>query len=220
MELKLTPYVLRRSQTYALNSFDDLKVQAFFRKFNKQPGVVKTKLIGIPLNEEQLDKLLIQLEEYLKQKMIDALANIRIPYTYERINDLLLLVKQSDILCSNDQRIFELSSFLSEKAKAMMIIISENLAGEFRTHPSQENFFKWIATYKGIDALGCDEPSDCAPAYTLLCNKPYTVVIGDKLSKIALKFYGYENLWDKIYLHNKWNYSPDDIVPGQKIILP
>jgi nucleoid-associated protein YgaU len=49
---------------------------------------------------------------------------------------------------------------------------------------------------------------------------PYTVIGGETLSKIALRFYGYENLWDFIWLNSGANFHPDLIIPGQKLTLP
>jgi nucleoid-associated protein YgaU len=77
-----------------------------------------------------------------------------------------------------------------------------------------------MATLNMIDAIGADMPSGFAPAHTFLYNKPYIVVTGDTLSKIALKFYGYENLWDIIWLDSGADFHPDKIVPGQKLSLP
>jgi nucleoid-associated protein YgaU len=71
-----------------------------------------------------------------------------------------------------------------------------------------------------VDSIGADKPASLAPSHTLLYNKPYTVVSGDTLSKIALKYYGHENLWDIIWEASGRNFHPDQIVPGQKLCLP
>ena len=119
--MQLTPYVLMQSQRFVLSSFDDPKVQSFFKKFPNQPGKVNTKLVGVPLNEQQLDEYTQFMEKHLRKKMIAAFCDIRLPYTYERIDELLLLVKQSEILASSKQEITQLGLWLVEKARAMMI---------------------------------------------------------------------------------------------------
>jgi nucleoid-associated protein YgaU len=49
----------------------------------------------------------------------------------------------------------------------------------------------------------------------------YTVAGGDTLSKIAKKFYGSANLWDKIFQANKDQIkNPDLIHPGQVLKIP
>ena len=50
----------------------------------------------------------------------------------------------------------------------------------------------------------------------------YTVVKGDSLSKISLKFYGNANKWKVIYEANKSviGSNPDLIHPGQVYIIP
>jgi len=59
--------------------------------------------------------------------------------------------------------------------------------------------------------------SSTAPA----AEQTYTVVSGDSLSKIAKKFYGNANAWDKIFQANKDKISnPDLIRPGQVLRIP
>lgn len=59
-------------------------------------------------------------------------------------------------------------------------------------------------------------PSEQAPAGTT-----YTVQKGDTLQKIAAKFYGTSKPWRKIYEANQASLkSPDNIYPGQKLIIP
>src|SRR5262245_55957691 len=49
----------------------------------------------------------------------------------------------------------------------------------------------------------------------------YTVVAGDTLSKIAKKFYGNANSWNKIFQANKDQIrNPDLIRPGQVLRIP
>jgi len=49
----------------------------------------------------------------------------------------------------------------------------------------------------------------------------YTVVAGDTLSKIARKFYGQANNWNKIFQANKDQIkNPDMIRPGQVFKIP
>jgi len=49
----------------------------------------------------------------------------------------------------------------------------------------------------------------------------YTVVAGDTLSKIAKKFYGSANLWNKIFQANTDQIkNPDLIRPGQVLKIP
>ncbi|MBI5865736.1 MAG: LysM peptidoglycan-binding domain-containing protein [Planctomycetes bacterium] len=49
----------------------------------------------------------------------------------------------------------------------------------------------------------------------------YTVKSGDNLSKIAKKFYGDANKWNKIYNANKSRISnPNKLKPGTKLIIP
>lgn len=218
--MRLSAYASVQCQRFVLSGFDDQKVTSFFKKYPNRPGNLKLILVQAPLTDEQLDKYVELMEDELKQRMRIALKNVNIPYTPERINELLLLVKQSDILATNDQEIMDLSCLLVDKARAMTIAIAEDAAKVFRNHPSSENFFKWLATNKMIDALGADIPDNFAPPHTFLYNKPYIVASGDTLSKIALKYYGHENLWDIIWMASGMNFHPDQIVPDQKIILP
>jgi nucleoid-associated protein YgaU len=52
-------------------------------------------------------------------------------------------------------------------------------------------------------------------------NEIYTVKQGDSLSKIAKRFYGKANLWNKIYEANKDQIkNPDLIQVGQKLVIP
>ena len=49
----------------------------------------------------------------------------------------------------------------------------------------------------------------------------YTVTAGDSLSKIAKRFYGDANRWQKIYDANREEIKdPDLIHPGQKLKIP
>jgi nucleoid-associated protein YgaU len=49
----------------------------------------------------------------------------------------------------------------------------------------------------------------------------YTVVTGDSLSKIAKRFYGDANRWQKIFEANRDQIEdPDLIRPGQKLKIP
>lgn len=49
----------------------------------------------------------------------------------------------------------------------------------------------------------------------------YEIQSGDSLSKIAKKFYGQANDWNKIYEANKDVIKdPNMIYPGQKIVIP
>ena len=51
--------------------------------------------------------------------------------------------------------------------------------------------------------------------------KTYTVVKGDSLSKIAKRFYGDANRWQKIFDANRDQIKdPDLIQPGQKLKIP
>ena len=221
--MRLSPYALTFCQRFILSGFDDPKVHSVFKKFPSRPGNLKFKVNRQPLNDRQPDEYLEFIEEDLRQKMSDAFKNTNLPYTAEKTNNLLNLVKQSDLLPSASEKkneLFQLGSLLAEKAREMTISISEDAEKEFRNHPSSENFWKWMATLKMIDAIGADMPSGFAPAHTFLYNKPYIVVTGDTLSKIALKFYGYENLWDIIWLDSGADFHPDKIVPGQKLSLP
>ncbi len=218
--MKPSPYASLLSQRFVLSGFDNLKVTTFFKKFPNYPGSLKLRLGKASLTDEQLDKYVELMEEELRGRMRVALRNVNIPYTPERINELLLLVKQSDILATNDKEILDLDSLLVDKARAMTISISENAEKEFRKHPSSENYFKWLATLKMIGAIGADIPESYAPQHIPLYKKPYSVISGDTLSKIALRFYGYENLWDIIWEASGMNFHPDMIIPGQKLILP
>jgi nucleoid-associated protein YgaU len=206
-----------------LSGFDDPKVQSVFKKFPSRPGGVKLKYNSTPLSDEQLDKSLELIEDNLREKMKQALKDVSMPNTVERINELLLLVRQSDVLpivTVQQYELFQLGSQLVEKARAMTIVIAEDSAKVFRNHPSSENYFKWLAANKMIDVIGADLPDNFAPPFIFLYNKPYTVTSGDTLSKIALKYYGHENLWDIIWEASGMNFHPDLIIPGQKLILP
>ena len=51
--------------------------------------------------------------------------------------------------------------------------------------------------------------------------KTYEIQAGDSLSKIAKKFYGQANDWNKIYEANKDVIKdPNVIYPGQEIVIP
>ena len=59
--------------------------------------------------------------------------------------------------------------------------------------------------------------SSTAPA----AEQTYTVVSGDSLSKIAKKFYGNANAWDRIFQAYRDKISnPDLIRPGQVLRIP
>lgn len=221
--MRLSPYALTFCQRFIPSGFDDPKVHSVFKKFPGRPGNLKHNINRQPLNDQQLDEYLEFIEEDLRKKMSDAFKNTSLPYTAEKINNLLNLAKQSDILptaSEKENELFQLGSLLVEKAREMTIAISEDAEKEFRNHPLSENFWKWMATLKMIDAIAADMPSGFAPAHIFLYNKPYTVVTGDTLSKIAQKFYGYENLWDIIWMDSGADFHPDRIVPGQKLSLP
>ena len=218
--MRLSPYASMVCQRFVLSGFDDLRVASFFRKYPNKPGDLRLKLTKAPLTDEELDRYVELMEDGLRERMRIALKNITIPYTPERVNELLLLVKQSDVLATNDEEILDLGSMLVEKARGMTIVISENAEKEFRKHPSSDNFFRWIATVKMIDAIGAELPQSYAPIFRLLYSKPYTVATGDTLSKIALRYYGFANLWDFIWINSGANFHPDLIIPGQKLTLP
>lgn len=60
--------------------------------------------------------------------------------------------------------------------------------------------------------------SSTAPADTL---RTYTVKSGDSLSKIAKRYYGDANKWQRIYEANRDKITdPDLIHPGQEFIIP
>ncbi|GEM_PF-7032899 len=218
--MRISPYASTLCQRFVLSGFDDLKVRSYFKKFPKKPGDIKLRVSRTILTDEQLDKYIELMEDELRQKMRISLKNVNMPYTPEQVNELLLLVKQSEILATNDKEILDLGSLLVEKARAMTIDISENAEKRYRKHPSSENYFKWMATVKMVDAVGAELPASFAPSFKPLYNKPYTVVTGDTLSKIALRVYGYENLWDFIWFNSGANFHPDLILPGQKLTLP
>ncbi len=219
--MQLTSYAITLSQRFILSGFDDYKVQSLFKKFPVRHGHMQ--FAHLPLNDEQLDKYLEVVEEDLRQKILEALNSTNTPYTTESIDNLLKLVKQSDLIPSvteSQTELFQLASLLVEKARVMTITISENAEKEFRKHPLSQNFFRWMATWKMIDVVGADMPASFAPPFTFLYNKPYTVISGDTLSKIALKYYGYANLWDIIWKASGMNFHPDLIIPGQKLTMP
>jgi len=52
-------------------------------------------------------------------------------------------------------------------------------------------------------------------------SREYVVEAGDTLSNIALKYYGSQFQWDKIYQANRATMKhPDYIYVGQKIVVP
>ena len=60
-------------------------------------------------------------------------------------------------------------------------------------------------------------PTSAAPA----APRTYTVVAGDSLSKIAKKFYGDGNTWNRIFEANRDTVkNPDLIHPGQVLKIP
>ncbi len=60
-------------------------------------------------------------------------------------------------------------------------------------------------------------PEAPAPA----AERPYTVVAGDSLSKIAKRFYGDAQQWRRIYEANRDQIkNPDLIQPGQTFRIP
>jgi hypothetical protein len=221
--MRLSPYASILCQRFVSSGFDDPKVQSVFKKFPNLPGGVKYKATSFPMSDEEFDRRLEKIEENLREKIKHALRDYSMPNTVQSINELLLLFRQSDVLpiiTVQEEELFQLGSQLVEKAREMTIAISEDAEKEFRKHPSSENFFKWMATCKMIDAIGAEQPASFAPPFTFLYNKPYPVASGDTLSKIALRFYGYTNLWDIIWFNNGMSFHPDQIVPGQKLTLP
>lgn len=63
---------------------------------------------------------------------------------------------------------------------------------------------------------GTNAPKPQAPS-----QRDYVIQSGDSLSKIAQRFYGNANDWQKIYQANKDKIKdPNLIHPGQKIIIP
>lgn len=218
--MRISPFASTLCQRFVLSGFDDPKVNSFFRRFPNKPGNIRLRTAKAPLTDEQLDRYVELMEESLRQRMRVALKTVNPPFTLAQVNEILFLVKQSDLLPTSDKEIFDLGSLLVEKARGITIEISENAEREFRTHPSSQNFFKWTATLKMIDSIGAESPLSYAPQFKLLYNKPYTVVAGDSLSKIALRFYGHANLWDFIWVNSGANFHPDLIIPGQKLTLP
>lgn len=215
---RLSQYALSMSERYVQTGFDDPKIPGVFKKFPFHPGNNKLKLSRIPLTEEQLDRYLESATKELKGKINDVLKNVSKPYTKEKINNMLQLVKQSEFLPGEE--LFDLGSLLVEKVRAMVISNSEDAEVDFRNHPSTENFSIWLATWKMIDIVCADFPESKAPSYLSLNNKPYTVLLGDTLPKIAQVNYGYANLWDIIWFQSGANFHPDRIMLGQKLILP
>ena len=60
-----------------------------------------------------------------------------------------------------------------------------------------------------------------APKPAAPTQRDYVIQSGDSLSKIARRFYGNANDWQKIYEANKTTIKdPNLIHPGQKIIIP
>lgn len=59
------------------------------------------------------------------------------------------------------------------------------------------------------------------PAGTTGQSQTYVVVSGDSLSKIAKRYYGDANKWNRIYEANRdLIKDPDLIHPGQKLTIP
>jgi nucleoid-associated protein YgaU len=59
------------------------------------------------------------------------------------------------------------------------------------------------------------------PIGTSGSEQSYTVVAGDSLSKIAKRFYGDANKWQRIHEANRdLIKNPDLIYPGQKLRIP
>lgn len=70
---------------------------------------------------------------------------------------------------------------------------------------------------KGVDASAADIMADI----NVQSGEVYTVASGDSLSKIAKRFYGDANSYQKIFDANRDVLSdPDKIQPGQKLKLP
>jgi nucleoid-associated protein YgaU len=49
-----------------------------------------------------------------------------------------------------------------------------------------------------------------------------TIKVGprDTLKSLAVRYYGDETVWTKIYDANKWRIDGDELVPGQDCLLP
>jgi nucleoid-associated protein YgaU len=64
-------------------------------------------------------------------------------------------------------------------------------------------------------------PQQAPSAGTSGQDQTYTVVAGDSLSKIAKRYYGDANKWQRIHEANRDQISnPDLIKPGQRLKIP
>lgn len=64
-------------------------------------------------------------------------------------------------------------------------------------------------------------PTPASPTAAPAAPRTYTVVAGDSLSKIAKKFYGDGNKWQRIFEANRDTVkNPDLIHPGQVLKIP
>ena len=82
------------------------------------------------------------------------------------------------------------------------------------------SFFKKLFKDSPIRGFGYDDDVKTTPITTTV-GKTYTVVKGDSLSAISLKYYGDANQYMKIYEANKPLLNdPDKIYPGQVLSIP
>ena len=169
------------------------------------------------------DKLLDQILQYYEDQLLIEIKNTlkkKLPPTTHSINQILGLVKKTDVLPSfNFGDNWDLSCLLLNKAYELALVMDKEAYNTFRKYPDVKNYSKWLLIgYKQLDTLGLE--SEIHENIKLVGDKIHVVVKGDWLSKIAKKVYGQEYLWYVIFEYNGMEHHPDQLIPGQRIRLP
>jgi len=205
---------------------DTSAIPSYFLRKRPELGRSYQKALGTrPLTEEELDDYLDDASDDLRQMILQALGtDPPSHYSYGLANELLRLEKLIDILnVANNPKVEEFRGLLSGKAMFICARLEEYAEREFRDMPSSDFFFKWMAIRRLSEIVGVPwkDVASLAPPYRSLGDILYIVKLHNTLSKLAFRFYGYQNLWDIIYWRNfRSNFHPNLIYPGQKLILP
>jgi nucleoid-associated protein YgaU len=191
-------------------------VKDALKKAGYQPGSVPSS--------EQVDALLESLHDKSRKDVIAACRNAMLRRDPSSVNEILQSLIQIDHLARDgDQDLVDLAG----RWIALILQELEHRAYiTFREFPSSENYAKcwaarsmlsqleipWSEAYPENPWPKCMVRAPAKPG-------PYTVVRGDSLSKIALRFYGQANLWDAIFETNSFDGNPDLITPGTVLTI-
>ncbi len=96
---------------------------------------------------------------------------------------------------------------------------------KFRKHDAEKPKADFSNVQSGSSTTAAEPaaplPDLAAPTGTTGKGQTYTVVSGDSLSKIAKRYYGDANQWNRIYEANRDQIkNPDLIHPGQRFTIP